>query len=151
MGRMEGIEIGSKGSLIVSQDKPDGQLLRKDLSGQITTLAAKLKNPEGVAVDGDGSIYVAETGLGRILRVSQGVKNVVVDGLIKPDQIEFGPDGALWITEDRNPGRLLRYADNTLEVIALSLNDPQGIAFDGTGKVYVAEQGKRRILVFERL
>lgn len=39
--------------------------------------------------------------------------------------------------------------DGTLEVIAEGLRSPQGIAFDAQGKLYVAEQGRNRILVFE--
>ena len=58
----------------------------------------------------------------------------------------IAPDGALWITEDRVGGRLLRYRSGRLETVLGGLHKPQGLAFDGCDWLYVAEQGRNRIL-----
>jgi hypothetical protein len=58
----------------------------------------------GLASDGRGSIYVLEfsaaagfptPGAGRVLRVTDGLVEVVIDGLIVPTAMTFGSDGAL--------------------------------------------------------
>ena len=54
--------------------------------------------------------------------------------------------GAIWITEDRVDGRLLRYRSGRLETIVSGLKKPQGLAFDGPDWLYVAEQGRDRII-----
>ena len=115
------------------------------------TIIAGLNRPEGIAVAKDGTIYVAETGTGRVLAYKNGVLNTLVDDLDEPDQVEIAPDGALWIAEDAKPGRLLRFKDGILETVMSGLLAPQGMAFGAKGMVYVAEQGRHRILLLQRV
>jgi len=62
--------------------------------------------------------------------------------------VEVAATGALWITEDQNPGRLIRFYGGQTTVMAVGLASPQGIALGRDGTVYVAEQGNNRILAF---
>lgn len=143
----EGIDVLPDGALVVSEDKPGGRVLRLDRNGELTVLAADLRRPEGLCVDADGVIYVAETGRGRVLALRpDGTQREWVSGLNEPDQIECAPDGALWISEDQPAGRLLRYLAGDLQIIASQLHEPQGIALAPDGSVYLAEQGRGRIL-----
>jgi glucose/arabinose dehydrogenase len=75
---------------------------------------------------------------------------VLVDDLDEPDQVEIAPDGALWITEDVSDGRLLRLKDGALEVVLSGLRNPRGMAFGADGAVWLAEQGRQRILFVHR-
>ena len=147
----EGIDRLPDGSLIASEDIPDGRVVQISPTGKITTLAAGLNRPEGLAVDGAGNIFVAETGTGRILKIADGKTSVAFSGLKEPDQVEVGPYGAVWVTEDATPGRLLKGFLGRLYPVLQNLSAPQGIAFSlGHGhcgpKIYIAEQGQSRIL-----
>ena len=80
-------------------------------------LASGLANPEGMAVDRDGSLLVVETGAGRLSRIdpTTGGVSVVTDGL-EPgiqgpeyapptlffDGVAVGPSGAIYVTDNVN-------------------------------------------------
>lgn len=143
----EGIDILPNGNLVISEDLVvAGNVFMLDGNGAKTRLAAFLFKPEGLVVTKKAEILVAESFRGRILKISSGIREVFLTGLNKPDQLEFGPDDALWITEDSSTGRLLRYKDGVLETVISEMNKPQGVTFDPQGWVYVSEQGNNRIL-----
>ena len=146
----EGIDLLPDGRLAVTEDTNPGRLLRVSLSGEIEVLLTDLFLPEGLAVSPEGAIYFVEEGAGTLSVFKDGRTRVVVGGMNNPDQITFAPDGALWISEDARPGRLLRHHAGSLETIAEDLHAPQGIAFGAAGEVYVSEQGRDRILVLRR-
>lgn len=142
----EGIDVMANGDLIISEDMPTGRLLRIDQQGHIHVLLHDLPRPEGLCINSEGNIFVALTTTGEIISYDKGLHQTIYAGLNKPDQIECATDGSLWITEDRNPGRLLRLNNGVLQTIMSDLNYPQGIALHQDGSVYIAEQGKDRIL-----
>ncbi len=148
----EGLGLLPDGGLVVSEDRLGGRILRVPRrDGAVEVLTGGLDRPEGLTVARDGTIYFAETGTGRVLRLREGFAvETVVDGLDEPDQVKLAPDGALWISEDARPGRLLRFADGRLETVLSGLQAPQGIAFLPDGTVLVAEQGRARILAVRR-
>lgn len=151
LNRPEGIYVDVDGSIVVVEDAPSSRMMRIDKSGAIQILADQLDYGEGLVVDNQGKIYVAEAKKGRVLRIQNGVREVLIDNLTEPDHIQLGPDGAIWITEDTYLGRLLRYKDGVLEVVARGLRFPQGMVFDVQGKLLVADHDRNRILVFQRL
>ena len=76
----------------------------------------------GLASNGQGSIYVLEfsdaagnpaPGNGRVLRVTSGMVEDVLDGLSVPTALTVGPDGALYISDlgaaPAPAGRILRF------------------------------------------
>jgi len=144
----EGIEMLPDGDLVVAEDNRNGHLRRVSLKGEATAeiMLGGLNRPEGIAVAADGTIVFAETATGRVLSYKSGVVDVVLDDLDEPDQVEFAPDGALWITEDVHSGRLLRLKDGLLETILSGLKSPQGMAFGKDGTVWLAERGRQRLL-----
>ncbi len=145
----EGIDQLPDGRIIVSEDLVHGNVYWIDKHNKAHILIANLFRPEGLCVAVDGSIYIAETGRNRIVRWFNGKLESVITGLREPDQVECHVDGSVWITEDAMPGRLMRYYQKKLYVIAKGLHKPQGIAFAPYGIVYVAEQGKHRIVKFK--
>ena len=82
-------------------------------------------NPAGVACDGNGNVYVADQGNNRIRKIV--VATAVVSTLAGSGTATF--------------------ADGTGS--AASFNAPYGVACDGNGNVYVADQGNNRIRVIK--
>ena len=88
--------------------------------GPATT--ARLSSPQGVAVDGDGNIYIADTHNGLIRRVS-------ADGNIST----FAGVGTLGYGGDGGPAT------------EAYLNWPQDVAVDGDGNIYIADRSNDNI------
>lgn len=151
--------FGSAGDLYVCEDLSPGDVFRVDPGDGTTTVhVSSLARPEGMAFGSLGVeapvLYVAETWADRVLRIdSAGGTSVVGDptsvGLTRPDNLEFGPDGFLYVSEDpaQADSRILRIAaDGTHSVFATGFDKPQGLAFDpATGDLYISEQGLDRV------
>ena len=152
--------FGAAGTLYVAEDVVGGRILRLDLGTRaMSILASGLRRPEGLAFGDFGgaaepALYAAETALHRVIRIDAdgsvspvGAPTAV--GLTFPDNVEFGADGMLYVTEDRPApqSRIVRVAsDGTHEVFATGFGQAAGLAFHPeTGDLYVSEQDFDRI------
>jgi len=63
------IDLTPDGALLVSTGFHVRRLFRVSAAGVITTLASELGDPNGVAVDAENRIYIAETALHRVIRL----------------------------------------------------------------------------------
>ena len=61
--------VGPDGSVFVSSGFQIRQILRVSPTGTVTVVARNLGDPEGIAVDDAGDLFVAENALHRILRI----------------------------------------------------------------------------------
>src|SRR5262249_8758352 len=85
-------------------------------------VSASIYQPEGVAVDAAGNLYIADSGNNRIRRVNpQGVIQTVAG------------NGAAGFDGDGGPA------------ISAVLDQPEGLAIGNTGHIYVAESENNRI------
>jgi sugar lactone lactonase YvrE len=84
--------------------------------------SAKLNEPDGVAVDGKGNIYIADLRNGRVRKVSPG-------GTIST----FAGTGVWGYSGDGGPAT------------SAQLYAPQGVAVDGQGNVYIADRNNYRV------
>jgi sugar lactone lactonase YvrE len=84
--------------------------------------SARLNAPAGVAVDGAGNLYVADSGNHRIRKVTPGGVITTIAGTSSGG---FSGDGG--------------------PATAAQLFSPQGVALDGAGNLYVADTGNNRI------
>lgn len=159
---------GSAGDIFVAEDSPLAAVhgIAHITPAGVTTVltpngnpAFNLNRPEGLAFgDFHGALaqalYAAETSRDRIVRIDPtgavsifGMPTAI--GLESPDNVEFGPDGFLYVSEDRGSGlgRIIRIAsDGTHSVFATGFNSPQGLAFDpASGDLYISEQGNQTI------
>jgi hypothetical protein len=64
------LAIGPDGSVFVSGGFHIRQIFRISPTGQVSTVASELGDPGGIVLDRDGALYVAETALHRIIRIS---------------------------------------------------------------------------------
>jgi sugar lactone lactonase YvrE len=90
--------------------------------------ANSLCDPVGVAVDGSGHLYVVDSNNSRVLEYNTPLTNTTADGV-------FGQDGS-FTTAGCN-----KVSDN-------SLCYPVGVAVDGSGNLWVADQGNSRVLEY---
>jgi gluconolactonase len=167
VGFTEGPVITDTGEIVhVSID--EGRLYRIDSSGTSTVLADLAGGPNGACPGPGGEIYVAQNGgnwmlgTGTAPKTESGVQAVDMDGNVRwvtteplaPNDLCFGPDGALYITDPTrrrtyDDGRIWRY-DPVSGVAAVLYTVPwfpNGIAFGlEEDRVYVASTGDCRIV-----
>ena len=133
----QGLALDGAGNLYIA-DSGNGRIRRVDASGAIRTIAgtgeegssgdggpaiaAQLNYPQGLALDGAGNLYIADSGNGRIRRVdaSGAIRTIAGTG-------EEGSSG------DGGPA------------VAAQLKFPSGVAVDSSGNVYIADWGNHRI------
>ena len=121
-----GVALDSEGNLYVA-DASNHTIRKVTSTGVVTTVAgtagtagvtadtpAKFHEPFGVAVDGAGTIYVADTNNGAIRKISPAGVVTTLAG-----------------------GNGVGYADGT--GLAAKFKEPHGIAVDSTGNLYVAD------------
>lgn len=76
--------VAIAGKAVVFAEHATGQLLSIE-NGQVSEIASGLNRPMGVAIGGDGTIYVAERGAGRVVKIVGGKSETVIDGLQQPE------------------------------------------------------------------
>jgi predicted membrane-bound mannosyltransferase/DNA-binding beta-propeller fold protein YncE len=137
---------------------------------------AQFNAPHGIAVAPDGSIYVADTNNNRIQHFTGEGKfinawgsfsdvtagNAPIGTFNQPWALAISPDGKYVYVADTWNHRIQKFtADGTpVKMWGKSLYDPlnndpygiwgpRGIAVDSQGRVFVADTGNKRILVFD--
>ena len=119
-----------------------------------TIVSSGLKTPNGVAVDANGNLYIADTWHNRALKGTPTgtgyTETVIGNGLQGPGGISVDGNGNLFIGDTYNK-RVVKLtpsgATYTQSVMALSgLNLPIGVAVDGAGNAYTADFGVNDVL-----
>ena len=139
MSRPLGIAVDAAGNLYIA-DSDNHVIRRVDTHGLITTFAgtgeagnsgdggpateAKLNDPNGIALDAEGNLYVADD-------AAMVVRRVALDGTIST----VAGTGSAGFSGDGGPGA------------AAALSSPIDIAFDADGNLYIADSGNHRIRV----
>ena len=132
-----GVAVDEAGNLYIA-DWSNARIRKVDGTGTITTIAgtgergfggdggpatqAQLDDPTGVAVDGAGTLYIADQYNHRIRRVDSTGTITTIAGT---GELGFGGDGG--------------------PAIKAQLDDPTGVAVDGAGTLYIADQYNHRI------
>lgn len=130
--------------------------------------------PNGLAADGDGSVWVAQNGgtltptrssrpaRPSLQRWSAGeLMEAAGDGFVAPNDVVVGSDGRIWFTDpagtpepdDNRLGRLCAYdpATGSVETLLADSPYPNGLAFGvDPDDFFLAETRPRRILAFRR-
>lgn len=112
--------------------------------------APLLVQPEGVASDSAGNVYVADRAQDRVLKL--GPRGAVLDAaraeVKRPRVLAVGGDGALWIAGDgaaeapwqRGPGEIWRMAGDAAPALVLRGPVAAGISLAASGELFVADR-----------
>ncbi len=110
-----------------------------------TLISTGLNQPEAVAVDGAGNVYIADTKDNAIKEwmVSNGTLSTLVSGLNGPLGVTLDGAGNVYISDSANHAfkqwTTVSHAVTTL--ISVGLSYPYGVAVDGAGDAYIADFG----------
>ncbi|MGA2890184.1 MAG: choice-of-anchor D domain-containing protein [Terracidiphilus sp.] len=119
-------------------------------------LTSSLFAPYGVAVDGSGNVYIADTWNSRVLKETLSVgsyteSTISTSALNHPYGVAVDGSGNVYIADSYN-NRVLKetlssgsYTESTVPTSALYW--PYGVAVDGSGNVYVADTSNNRVLM----
>src|SRR5579883_438001 len=136
LSNVKGLALDQPGNLYIA-DYSNGRIRRVAPDGTIMTVAgggtagvgdgspstqATLSFPRGVAVDGQGNLYISQQTGARVRKVS-------TDGIITT----VAGNGRAGFSGDGGPGT------------SAQLYSPSGIALDGAGNLYIADFSNRRI------
>ena len=135
--------VSAGGNLYIADQS--NQRIRYVVNGTISTLAgngtggfagdgksagkAELDNPEGLAVDGSGNLYIADT-------INQVIRKVLV--------------GTGIISTIAGASQTAGYAGDGGAAVGAQLNNPTGVALDSSGNIYIADTANkviRKVLV----
>jgi hypothetical protein len=118
--------VDSSGNVFIA-DSYNSRIREVDrATGNITTFGgtdAVVARPNGVAVDASGNVYISDTYNDRIREVVKAAGNIIT----------LAGTGLIGFTGDGGPAT------------SAKINYPFGIAVDGSGNVFLADQGNNRI------
>ena len=109
-------------------------------------VSSGLSSPFGLAVDGSGNVYVADTKNNAVKKwtaSTQQVTTLVSSGLNKPSGVAVDSSGNVYIADTGNFA-IKEWGASTQQVTTLvssGLLNPTGVAVDGSGNVYAADGG----------
>ncbi len=135
---VSGVGVGSLGVLVPGNELTvagNGTYLGSVGDGNAAT-SAELYLPAGVAVDGAGNLYIADSAHNRIRMVCAGKATVTIKGTACSAGgviATIAGNGAPQDSGDQGPAS------------SATLNNPTGVAVDGAGNLYIADTGNNAI------
>ena len=149
-------ETGAEGQPVYTRQKPIGS--ETEGSG-----AEEFKQPTGIAVNGEGDVYISDTGNDRIEEYSAAgtlvrtfatkKKNGKAKGEVKaPTDLVLDSAGNVWVADTGND-RIEEFSATGAYLRVLGkkgkktgeLMEPKGLSVDATGDVWVADTGNSRV------
>ena len=153
-----GVAVSGANYYVVDRGTP--RIFRLDSSGQVQAMlsleALGTYGLNGMAVDANGNLYVADTGRNRILvfaPTGQLIKQVGhsgndLGGFTQPMMLAFAPDSSFFVADWEN-NRIERWNADFDATDAWSIGfHAFGVAVDQTGRIFAPDADHRRVEVF---
>ncbi len=119
-------------------------------AGAQTYVGSGLSGPWGVAVDGAGDVFIADTLSSRVVEIPAGggpQTTVLASGLNRPYGVAVDGAGDVFIADEANNLVVEVPAGGGPQItVGSGLNAPYGVAVDGAGNVFIADTGNGRVV-----
>ena len=153
------VYVADKDNFVIRKITPDGRV--STLAGKAGEAgfhdghagSARFNDPRGVAVDGSGNVYVADTGNNAVRKITAaGVVSTIARSLSNPDAIAADALGAVYFTDAAGLHRIVNGQVERMPALALTSNPDgplaaaNGIAVDGRGALCLADTVKNIIV-----
>jgi serine/threonine-protein kinase len=147
-----GVALDKAGDVFITSQGMYGRVVELPAGSSTPTVLpfSGLYQPQGLAVDSTGAVYVADFN-NRVVKLAAGSNNQTVlpfTGLNYPEGVAVDGQGNVYVA-DRGNNRVLKLASgsNTPTVLPFSgLKNPDGVAVDPAGNVYVTDTDNDRVL-----
>ncbi len=147
-----GVTLDGTGNVYVTSEGMYGRVVKLAAGSGATTVLPfnGLYQPQGLAVDGAGTVYVADFN-NRVLSMAAGSnsqKELPFSGLNYPEGVAVDSQGGVYVA-DRGNSRVLKLAAGSQNQTVLpftALNTPLAVAVDRDQSVYVADRGDDRVV-----
>jgi serine/threonine-protein kinase len=147
-----GVALDKAGDVFVTSEGMYGRVVELPAGSSTPTVLpfSGLYQPQGLAVDNAGAVYVADFN-NRVIKLAAGSNNQTVlgfTGLNYPEGVAVDGQGDVYVV-DRGNSRVLKLApgSNTQTVLSFTgLKNPDGVAVDPAGNVYVTDTDNNRVL-----
>ena len=137
VGSPRGLAFDTNGNLFVS-NQDDEYINKVTPDGTVSVFQTGVSSPEGVYVDLSDNVYVNSYG---------DVKKIAPDGTVMATYTGFNGAFGLQVTSagiiyvaEMYTGAIKKIDGGVVSTFASGLSNPAGIAFDGSGNLYVSEQ-----------
>ena len=111
-----------------------------------------LNSPFGVALDGAGNVFIADSGNNRVVEVRPdgGAQVAVGTGLSNPSGVALDGAGNVFIADEGN-SRVVEVpagciTDTCQVTVGSGLSNVFGVTVDGAGNVFIADSGNSRVV-----
>ncbi|KKC05338.1 serine/threonine protein kinase [Mycobacterium nebraskense] len=147
-----GVALDNTGNVYVTSQGMYGRVVKLAAgSGTPTVLPfTGLYQPQGLAVDANGTVYVADFN-NRVVKLDPGSSTPAVlpfNGLNFPQGVAVDAAGNLYVA-DRGNNRVVKLetrSNTQTDLPFTGLNHPDGVAVDAAGTVYVTDSDNDRVL-----
>jgi sugar lactone lactonase YvrE len=142
------------GNLFVSRymRRTGTEILKITSTGAVSVFASQVVNPSGMALDGQGNLFVSsDTNPGTVSKITgNGSVSVFATGLNHPDGLAIGQNGDLFIG-DRGTNRVMHVpaSGGQATAFATGLANPMDVEFDRAGRLFVANFDTGTITVID--
>ena len=103
------------------------------------------RDPRGIAVNANGSVFVADRKAGTVTRIANHTRTVIASGLQRPIGLAFDPAGHLLIAEEK-AGRVVRVeANGQRSPVIVNVKQPRWLAVHENGTVFVSARRLTRL------
>ncbi|ABG99584.1 serine/threonine protein kinase (plasmid) [Rhodococcus jostii RHA1] len=143
------LAVATVGVVVYRQTQTPTQTTETETETQTQLPFTSLSQPEGVAVDTVGSVYVTDHDNNQVLKLAAGSTTQTVlpfTGLSQPEGVTVDTVGSVYVTDHDN-NRVLKLTAGSNSATALPFTDlryPRGVAVDGSGGIYVTDTGTGR-------
>jgi serine/threonine-protein kinase len=147
-----GVALDKAGDVFVTSEGMYGRVVELPAGSSTPTVLpfSGLYQPQGLAVDSAGAVYVADFN-NRVVKLAAGSNNQTVlpfAGLNYPEGVAVDGQGNVYVA-DRGNNRVLKLTAGSTNQTVLpftGLNNPDGVAVDPAGNVYVTDTDNNRVL-----